>query len=471
MRKSFPLVFICLYGAVATAQNVGIGTSTPLNKLHIAGGLRLDTLVGVGGSGLLWHNSSGVVYGLKFTGNTNDVLRGDGSFAPSSGGGAGYWSANGNNIYNNNTGLVGIGTQTPGAGLELRGTGLQTQQRITDNVSGNSLVLQGGADENLKITGYNYGTGIAKPLYLSVDGANTIINPHGGNIGIGTASPSFTVDIKTPTFGGGTRTISNGAANFIVQTNGGTNSWARYYMRSTNRSWFIGTSQNFNGDQLYINDETAGQTRMVINTGGNVGIGTTNPLVKLHVNGTGSVESSVQSTNERAILSLNSTIGGQNRVWTLENGVFGNAGQFAIYDRTAGQARLSIQPAGPINVQGNVTQNLGSYGLPKAMLYVNGDGTIINCYNALTNNSSGGCGFTVTKTSQGYYHVNLGFALSTRFISVSLQNGGTGRPVTIAFEPGGSNIVDVLVYFSDEGDGATFENTVGTDRPFMLIVF
>jgi hypothetical protein len=242
-------------------------------------------------------------------------------------------------------------------------------------------------------------------------------------------------------------------------------------MRSTNRSWFIGTSQNFNGDQLYINDETAGQTRMVINTGGNVGIGTTNPLVKLHVNGTGSVESSVQSTNERAILSLNSTIGGQNRVWTLENGVFGNAGQFAIYDRTAGQARLSIQPAGPINVQGNVTQNLGSYGLPKAMLYVNGDGTIINCYNALTNNSSGGCGFTVTKTSQGYYHVNLGFALSTRFISVSLQNGGTGRPVTIAFEPGGSNIVDVLVYFSDEGDGATFENTVGTDRPFMLIVF
>jgi hypothetical protein len=64
MRKSFPLVFICLYGAVATAQNVGIGTSTPLNKLHVAGGFRLDTLVGVGGSGLLWHNSSGVVYGL-----------------------------------------------------------------------------------------------------------------------------------------------------------------------------------------------------------------------------------------------------------------------------------------------------------------------------------------------------------------------------------------------------------------------
>src|SRR5204863_5044844 len=132
---------------------------------------------------------------------------------------------------------------------------------------------------------------------------NLLLNSPGGNVGIGTASPSFTVDIKTPTFGGGTRTISDGAANFIVQTTGGTNSWARYYLRSQNRSWFIGTSQNFNGDQLYINDETAGQTRMVINTAGNIGVGTTNPLVKLHVSGAGSVESSVQSTNERAILS------------------------------------------------------------------------------------------------------------------------------------------------------------------------
>jgi hypothetical protein len=164
-------------------------------------------------------------------------------------------------------------------------------------------------------------------------------------------------------------------------------------MRSLDQSWFMGTSENFNGNQLYIADETYNQTR------------------------------------------------------------------------------LSIQPnGGPINVQGNVTQNLGGYGVPKAMLHVNGDGTILKCYNSLTNSSTSGCGFTVTKTSSGYYHVNLGFDLSSRFISVSLQNGGTGRPVTISFEPAPTE-VQVLVYFSDESDGATFENTVGTDRPFVLIIY
>ncbi len=70
----------------------------------------------------------------------------------------------------------------------------------------------------------------------------------------------------------------------------------------------------------------------------------------LLVTGDGFVESSVQSTNERAILSLNSTIGGENRVWTLENGVFGEAGKFAIFDRTAFKARLTIGTDGVVEV-------------------------------------------------------------------------------------------------------------------------
>src|SRR5262249_46577017 len=88
-----------------------------------------------------------------------------------------------------------------------------------------------------------------------------------------------------------------------------------------------------------------GNNHVIINPfaeSGNVGIGTAAPLVKLHVAGTGIVESSVQSADERAILSLNSTIGGQNQVWTLESGFRGGAGRFAIYDRTADRDRLSI---------------------------------------------------------------------------------------------------------------------------------
>src|SRR5687767_2738240 len=91
---------------------------------------------------------------------------------------------------------VGIGTTTPASGLEISGAGLRSQQRITDPISGNSLVLQGGAGGNLKVTGFNYGTFTAQPLYLSVDGANTIINSNGGNVGIGTITPTTKLTVN-----------------------------------------------------------------------------------------------------------------------------------------------------------------------------------------------------------------------------------------------------------------------------------
>ncbi|HMO81488.1 MAG TPA: hypothetical protein PKD24_11930 [Pyrinomonadaceae bacterium] len=179
-------------------------------------------------------------------------------------------------------GRIGIGTTSPASGLEIRGTGFNSQQRVTDATSGNSLVLQSGAGENLKITGFNYGSSMAVPLYLSTDGAHTILNSGGGNVGIGAIpSVNFRLDVS-----GGLRSITSSSASIVSQTTGGQNAWARFYMRTANRSWFIGTSQAFNGDQFYLQDETAGQYRLVVAANGNVGIGTTNPTQRLSVEGT-----------------------------------------------------------------------------------------------------------------------------------------------------------------------------------------
>ena len=57
----------------------------------------------------------------------------------------------------------------------------------------------------------------------------------------------------------------------------------------------------------------------------------------------------MQSTNERAILSLNSTLSGQNRVWTLESGIFGTPGLYRN-DLSVGRARLLIDTAGVTSV-------------------------------------------------------------------------------------------------------------------------
>jgi trimeric autotransporter adhesin len=112
MKKIFVLI-ILLNALFVSAQNVGIGTSTPQNKLHVAGGFRLDTLTGVGGAGLVWHNPNGVVYGIKLTGNTNDVLRGDGTFGTYNVNGNIGWLLSGNSGTNPASNFIGTTDDQP----------------------------------------------------------------------------------------------------------------------------------------------------------------------------------------------------------------------------------------------------------------------------------------------------------------------------------------------------------------------
>lgn len=194
-----------------------------------------------------------------------------------------------------------------------------------------------------------------------------------GNVGIGTTAPAERLDV-TGGFTGSVRALGSGAGHFIAQTTGGTNSWARFYMRSPNRSWFIGTSQNFNGDQFYIADETGGQTRMTIQP--NVGL---------------------------------------------------------------------------IAFTGNVSNNLSSYGLPKAMVFVLANGTISRCYNGVTGSTSGNCGFSVTGIA-GTYAINFGFSVAGRFFSVN-THGSDGTETSakiLAVESDGR--LSLKTFFTNTGD-------------------
>lgn len=85
------------------------------------------------------------------------------------------------------------------------------------------------------------------------------------NVGIGTINPAYRLDVV-----GGVRSQDSASTHFVAETTGGTNSWARIFMRTPNRGWFIGTSRGFNGDQFYIWDETSNQIRMAIATNGDV---------------------------------------------------------------------------------------------------------------------------------------------------------------------------------------------------------
>ena len=125
-----------------------------------------------------------------------------------------------------------------------------------------------------------------------------------GNVGVGISTPTFKFDVL------GNIRASNSSSNDIqVETSGGTNSWARFSMKTLNQRWVLGTSQNFNGEQFYLYDDTNAKIRMSVqpNNGaivfpnGNVGIGATPTASKLHVRGDAAVPAIYAESSNRGV--------------------------------------------------------------------------------------------------------------------------------------------------------------------------
>ncbi len=166
-------------------------------------------------------------------------------------------------------GNVGIGTTSPGAKLEVFGTG-------------NTLRLDSAANGSKEILFRNVGTGTATiktdgdlKLYVEDAGKNILFDTTGGekmritaagNVGIGTTAPSTALDVGDGQISG---------VDVIYGDSGGSLLLASYD-KSSLASSYIG---------LYTANGTASGERMRIDPSGNVGIGTTSPGYKLEVAG------------------------------------------------------------------------------------------------------------------------------------------------------------------------------------------
>jgi hypothetical protein len=170
-------------------------------------------------------------------------------------------------------GEVGIGTSTPETCLDIAlGAPSATIGNVRVSSSGQAryhLYNGGGVAEWLfgQKTISNHSFILSKSVagsesdYLTVDTT--------GRVGIGTTNPSSLLEVN------GTITIGTGAGTYQAGVIGFTDSnWG-----SLNRPPRAGTIGAY-GFQSF-----AGDTRMVITDGGNVGIGTTGPQYLLHVNG------------------------------------------------------------------------------------------------------------------------------------------------------------------------------------------
>ncbi len=153
--------------------NTGIGFSTPTNKLEVNGTLKVGAYV------------------LPSTDGTNgQILKTDGSGALSwsDDNNVSLWTENSGNVYRS-SGNVGIGTTSPAQKLEVDGNILQTDGDYT------------ATDQIRAIDGDG--------LKLYDDGGNGIFIEDGGQVGIGSTSPSCPLEIN----GSGSLTASFGYLN------------------------------------------------------------------------------------------------------------------------------------------------------------------------------------------------------------------------------------------------------------------
>lgn len=218
-----------------------------------------------------------------------------------------------------------------------------------------------------------------------------------------------------------------------------------------------GVFLDYRGDQggaLQAYDHPAGRPRnLLLNpSGGNVGIGTAEPVAKLHALNT--------EPNLAAVYARSSATAG--------------VGLYAEADRR-GRA---------LHAQGAATQAADMGGFAKALLFIDQDGNIVRCHNGVSGESQRGvsnpsaCGFSVQRVagnlplgqSPDYveYILHFPFAVEDRFAVVTPQPSGaalTGVNLFYGFNgtvppKSDPNSLSIRIFFLDDLEGASASFTV-----------
>lgn len=243
-----------LFFVDGSADRVGIGTSSPGGDLHVVGGSSnagriylsdADEGTGAGDSLLIMKSgSASFIYDRDASSqlrlgaaDDNDILTIDGS-----------------------TARVGIGTTSPSSHLHIESASSPTV-RIKDTTNDCTLLAYAQDSEAIFGTYSNH----TLSLYANSSAAVTILGS--GNVGIGDTTPAHKLEV------GG----SIGLSGALELASAAMIDWANGDARILE-----GATNNYDL-QFQTYDGSACSTKLTIQGGGNIGIGTTSPSANLHL--------------------------------------------------------------------------------------------------------------------------------------------------------------------------------------------
>ncbi|GAX83339.1 hypothetical protein CEUSTIGMA_g10764.t1 [Chlamydomonas eustigma] len=296
---------------VTHGGNVGIGTTNPQYTLDVNGTCYVNNLLNVGNVVQIDPSGSSVFDNRLVINNALNV-------------GGGSTLSGGANVTNGSltvpNGNIGIGTTTPQYNLDVVGTArmYSLDQYVTMN--GANIAIQGGGYSAVLINfgingygGYNDCVGSTDPRQVIASNSPLPyhINPSGGSVylqssnvsivngevGIGTTTPAYTLDVNGNIRATGTLNMTSGSVpdtapiyfptynGPLVETYFGSDD--RYGLNMTNAimRMYASEADTYSALALSLNSNNTFTDFLYVTHGGNVGIGTTNPQYTLDVNG------------------------------------------------------------------------------------------------------------------------------------------------------------------------------------------